>query len=717
MFASVALSTVPRPLTYSIPSHLHVAVGAHVLVPLRGRKETGVVTAMSDSCPYDGVRDLLEVVSQPLSPELMKLVQWVADYYCAPLSATMRAALPGSVRRQTAEKKQLFVHRAKSRKELTDLCISVRSRAPAQARALESLLVATKGLLLTELLDQSDTSRSTISALEKRGAVRLTEVTIDRSPLDDHPYFPTLPKKLTGEQQQALDIILDSLRTFQVHLLHGVTGSGKTEVYLQAIEKVLAAGGSALVLVPEIALTGQTIERFRSRFEGKIAALHHRLSDGERADAWRQLASGEIQIAIAARSGIFAPMKNLGLIVVDEEHEPSYKQTDAQPCYHARDAAVMRGKFAGCPVILGSATPSLESYTNAKKGKYRLIELLERPAGALLPTVDIVDMRAACDRAGRLTLLSDKLLGEIEKRYKAGEQSLLFLNRRGYHSLLMCRKCSEPISCPHCDLTLTFHKHRNILSCHLCSHEMRPPRHCPKCRGDEPMLFRGAGTEQVESALHAILPDLRILRVDADTTRHKGSHEQLLRQFRSGKADVLVGTQMIAKGLHFPQVTLVGVLSSDPALQIPDFRASERAFQLLTQVAGRAGRGDTPGKVLLQSWMPDSRILHLAAAQDYGSFYEEEIGMREQFGFPPAAHLAKLTFSGEDEALTRSEAERCQAQAGGMPVTPCGYAKVKDRFRFQFLVRGSRLQPLLKSLRTAPKVSLHIDVDPLSTYY
>ncbi|NGX27725.1 MAG: hypothetical protein K940chlam6_01663, partial [Chlamydiae bacterium] len=420
-------------------------------------------------------------------------------------------------------------------------------------------------------------------------------------------------------------------------------------VYLQAIAHILKQGMGILYLVPEIALTAQTIERFKGRFGGEqIAVLHYRLSDGERFDAWHKIRKGEAKIVIGARSAIFSPVCNLGLIIVDEEHESSFKQSEEAPKYHARDVAVMRAKFSSCPVVLGTATPSIESYTNALQGKYQLHRLSMRADNASLPKVTIIDMKQEFERAKGFTLFSEKLLKGIKERYAKGEQILLFLNRRGYHTTAICSACSHIEKCPHCDLPLTYHRREATLSCHLCDFRKPTPKSCPSCHADGPLKFKGAGTEMVERSLHALFPDIRTLRLDADTTRHKGSHEQIFKQFRSGKADVLIGTQMIAKGLHFPMVTLVGVLGLDGSLNIPDFRASENVFQLLTQVSGRSGRGELMGEVLIQTHLTKHNTILHAASGDFESFYAEEIETREMFGFPPFTHLVKFSFSGEE---------------------------------------------------------------------
>jgi primosomal protein N' (replication factor Y) len=584
-------------------------------------------------------------------------------------------------------------------------------------------------------MEEAGVSRSPIDTLAKQGFLHVDIVRIDRSPLVAEEYFKTKHKKLYAEQQKAFDAIAKTIdeETFQTYLLHGITGSGKTEIYLQAIEKVLAKGKGALMLVPEISLTAQTIERFRSRFEGHIAILHHRLSHGERFDEWHKIHRGDAQIVIGARSAVFSPIKNLGLIIVDEEHEQSYKQSETCPCYHARDVAVMRGKNTKSTVILGSATPSLESYHNAITGKYQLCKLTVRAESSSLPRFTIVDMNKEYEKTKGFTTFSDALLSGLVKRQELGEQSILFLNRRGYHTTLFCQGCASPIQCRHCDVALTFHQGANTLACHLCGFSLSPPpRQCPTCKSPDTMKFKGIGTELVEKSLHAILPEIRTLRVDADTTRHKGSHQRLLKEFSTGKADVLIGTQMIAKGLHFPAVTLVGVLNSDTSMNLPDFRAAETSFQLITQVAGRAGRGSTPGEVIVQTCMPDNATLKQAAAQDYEAFYDAEIAVRKLFAYPPYASLVKITFSGKDQGQAKRVAESLRHALGQLlpqtcqvhPVVPSGHHKVKDSYHYQMLIKTSSIltvceawQKAKASVQTPKSVTTFIDVNPQSTFF
>lgn len=736
-YASVVLDlSISQMLDYGIPEELASSIrpGVRVEVPVRGHPRAGYVYEVKAASSHPTVKPIAKVLSEGelITEDLFRLAQWISRYYCAPIRQVFKLMLPSIVRKEGRHKEQLFVMRAKTKEQLIDLCKELREKHPARAAVLDVMLQVKKGILLSELLEKTGGSRSPVDSLAKIGALVVDIVRVDRSPFINEEYFLTKHKKLNPDQAEALAKIVYSLKEnrFDTHLLYGVTGSGKTEVYLQAIDEALESGKGTIMLVPEIALTTQTIERFRSRFEGHIAILHHRLSPGERFDEWHKIKRGDARIVIGARSAIFSPVRNLGLIIVDEEHEQSYKQSEEAPCYQARDVAVMRGKLCNAAIILGSATPSMESYYNATTGKYILSVLQNRADAASMPTVRIVDMKKEHERANGYTNFAGALLDGIKERQQKGEQTILFLNRRGYHTTLICQECRAPVRCQHCDVSLTFHYNSNQLNCHLCGFEVSPPpTRCPGCNSPNPMKFRGVGTEQIERALHAIFPDIRTLRIDADTTKHKGSQQKLLRDFGSGKADVLIGTQMIAKGLHFPEVTLVGVINSDASLNIPDFRASETVFQLITQVAGRAGRGAICGEVIIQTMMPDNDTIKVASRQDYNAFYSQEIEVRRLFGYPPFTQMAKVSFSGTDQKLTQQTAEavhnRVKRQLPGdyelHAVVAGGYAKVKDKYRFQFLIRGPAVYPMSRALSqpfTLPKdVRMSVDINPSSTFF
>lgn len=729
-YASVVVDVaVPTALDYEIPPNLTVKPGSRIKVPVRGRTYSGTVLALKETSEFASLSLIQEVLPSEASVplDLLKLGLWISSYYCAPFFKVLKQLLPPPIRKEMEEKRQLFVQPLFSGQKLIDICLK---KQGAQREIINVLLLSPKGMLLTELLEKSGATRSSVTTLERQEIILTSMIAIDRNPLADHDFFPTKHKKLGEEQQVAFDQILGSLQSssFQTHLLFGVTGSGKTEVYLQAIDAALSMGKSALFLVPEIALTSQTVERLRSRFQEKVAILHHRLSPGERRDTWVKIREGRLSLVVGPRSALFCPLENLGLLIIDEEHDGAYKQTDEMPCYQGRDVAVMRGKINNATVILGSATPSLESFFNAEKGKYHLNSLSQRADSATLPTVHVVNMKPEYAKARRFTLFSEKLLDSIKKRVENGEQSLLFLNRRGFHTASVCLACQEKISCPHCSIALTFHKGQNRLACHLCNYETRPLSECPSCKAQDSFKFSGAGTELVERSLHAIFPSIRTLRLDADTTRHKGSHDKLFKQFRSGKADVLIGTQMIAKGLHFPSVTLVGILNPDATLHIPDFRASEMLFQLMTQVAGRSGRAALKGEVILQTALPDHPLYQHAQRLDFPAFYREEVEVRKAFRYPPFCHLIKLIFSGENSTAVQEFASRLRekmvAKLPGSfeihPIVPCGYAKIKNQFRFQCLIKGDATKPvteILRGVEQSAKVRMVVDVDPLSTYF
>ncbi|MCB1181357.1 MAG: primosomal protein N' [Chlamydiia bacterium] len=733
-----SLDGVPKLLDYRLPSELTtIKEGSLVLVPLRNKPCRGVVITIKNSSP---VRHLLTVknileAEPPLPPDLLKLAIWMSRYYATPLGDILKGLLPSQLRVDRQIKKEIFVSPAKPKYLLRKATALLREKCPLQARLLDEILMRKGKILKNELLSNVGVSSGPLESLIKKKLLKIEHIEINHPLLEGQEYFKTEPKTLNPDQQRAFESIIQSLdkRSFAVHLLFGITGSGKTEIYLQTIWEVLKRGKQAIFLVPEISLTTQTIEKFRSRMGEKIAILHHRLSSREKYDEWQRIKKGEVKIVIGARSALFCPLNNVGLIIVDEEHDAAYKQSEKSPSYHARDVAVMRGKVNEAVVILGSATPSLESYTNALIGKYHLNRLDQRVSSATLPQVKIIDMKKENEKVKGIALFSDLLLEKIQDRFRKGEQTILFLNRRGYHTSLLCLKCSHLFSCPHCERALTFHLGDKILACHLCGYHLSPPpKECPSCRTTETLKYRGRGTEQVERALHAIFPEIRTLRIDGDTTRQKGSHDRFFRNFSTGKSDVLIGTQMITKGLHFPMVTLVAILNCDLALQIPDFRSSETTFQLITQVSGRSGRGELPGEVLIQTQMPDNPTIQFAAAGKFEPFYQAEIESRTLFEFPPILHLTKISFSAEDPKLAievghlyRKELIALLSQDFTITaLQPAGYPKIKDLFRFSFLVKGKKIYPIsdgvIKIRETksfSKKVKISVDIDPLSTFF
>lgn len=738
LFAEVIVDqAIDFPLDYSIPQEWkEIQPGTRVLVPIKNAQTKGTILKIKSTSSFADVKPILELLStEPLFPsDLFALAEWMSKYYMTPLYKILKAIIPSFLREEQtkAPKTQKFVKPLVSRENLREICEKIRKRSPIQATVLDQILQSFKGLFLSELMEKAKVTKGSIDQLCKKKILYMQEMHLEETPSFFTEFFPTTPKVLNPEQKEVLDHILQTLGTFTPHLLFGVTGSGKTEVYLQAMENVLKQQQSVLFLVPEIALTMQIIERLKGRFgEAKMAILHHRLSKKQRFDSWDRIRKGEAQIIVGARSAVFSPTTNLGLIIVDEEHESSYKQTEEAPKYHARDIAIMRAKFAHCPVILGSATPSLESFFNASSQKYKLHILSNRANAASLPQVTIVDMQKEFAKAKGFVLFSETLIDGIKKRLAVGEQTILFLNRRGYHTCALCQNCSYVLKCAHCDLSLTYHLGDDILACHLCDFRQKAPRECPECHAEGPLKFCGVGTELLQRSLHALFPEIHSLRLDADTTRHAGSHEKIFREFRSGKADVLIGTQMIAKGLHLPAVTLVGIIGTDASLNIPDFRSSERVFQLLTQVAGRSGRGIIKGEVIIQTHLPNHLTITLAAKQDYIRFYEQEIEDRKMFSFPPFTHCIKFGFADKNG----SRCEKCAYEFREMlikylpkdtdihPVIPCGYAKIKNLFRFQFFIKTKNIMRTVQSLERVRKdfdfgkTRHSVDVDPQSTYF
>ncbi len=644
---------------------------------------------------YIPMEDLLEISPTPLAL-FQKLVQKNS------LEVIYRMS------DKITKKKIKIVQRRGTEEERLQHIESLSKQAVKQKEILSFLHESESPVVLKDLLEMFDTTRSTVQALESKGFIEIAEKEIYRDPYGGREFKRTQPLLLTSQQEQSIQPVLAALeeKRHETILLHGVTGSGKTEIYLQSIDKAIQMGQEAIVLVPEISLTPQMVNRFKGRFGSRVAVLHSALSAGEKYDEWRKIQRKEVSVVVGARSAVFAPFENLGLIIIDEEHESSYKQEE-NPRYHARDVAVQRGEHHQCPVILGSATPSLESYARAQKGVYTLCELSERVNKRELPSVSVVDMREEL-RAGNRSMFSRELFDKINDRLKRGEQSVLFLNRRGYSSFILCRDCGYVGECPHCDISLTYHKKQHLLKCHYCGHHEPMPSQCPMCESQY-IRFFGTGTQKVEEELAKLLPHARVIRMDVDTTGRKGSHEKLLNQFGEGKADILLGTQMIAKGLDFPKVTLVGVLAADTMLHLPDFRASEKTFQLLTQVSGRAGRHELSGEVVVQTYTVGHYSIDLASGHDYHSFYETEMQIRREHKYPPYYYLTLISFSHTEllKAVDASEKSASYLQQKVSPgtiilgpvVSPI--ARIKDRYRYQVMIKYKnepRLSDLISEL-------------------
>ncbi len=721
---------------YSIPQHLasHLEIGCLVSIPFGHSEKTGFVVGLADHSEYRQLKPIHAIIGDKslITPTVMKLASWMASYYCCPVETAVRSVLPSVVRRKKVQHKEVLhvkLLQMPSGKELEKLG----RRAPRQAEILRILEAGLEQVpyTLAQLAEAAGTGVSTVRSLEKKGWVEVHSLVVRRRAHRFSKLLKTEPHKLMDEQMQALKTIIESMSSDNpsVLLLHGVTGSGKTEVYLQAISHALSKGCGAIVLVPEISLTPQTVERFHSRFGDRIAVLHSHLSDGERHDEWHRIRDGEAVIVVGARSALFAPVHRLGLIVVDEEHETSYKQEEA-PRYHARDVAVMRGQMERCTVVLGSATPSMESYYNVLQKKYRRCTLSHRVDHRHMPLVRIVDMRVEAERAGKPHILSRELVEAIHDRIHRAEQTILFLNRRGYSSSLICPKCGYVAQCTDCSVSMTYHKQVSQLICHFCGAVQRVPERCPNpdCR-DPAFKYTGMGTERIEEVIRKCFPKARVARMDSDTMTRKEAYAETLGAFRAGQIDILVGTQMIAKGLHFPNVTLVGVVFADMSLHLPDFRAGERTFQLITQVAGRAGRGDVTGEVIVQTYTPFHPAIQAARRLDYDGFCDQDMAFRKELNYPPYSHLVCITLKGhiteKIEFAGQKLAEHLTKQGGSYmqvasPV-PSPIARIKGTYRYQLLMRSGAVMRMIRTVRETMNtfalpegVTAVVDVDAVS---
>ena len=743
MLVDVAL---PLPLfrTFTYAAEGPLDPGTRVLVPFRNRKEIGIVVGQGSA--RDGITPK-PVVAVPddapvLDPAMLSLCRWIAHYYIVPLGVALRCALPAALSGADdpvpAQKQQRV---ARIARELPSLLHrdNIFARAPQQ-RALFELLESLGGRVAVEhLVERLTFSPSVLKGLVARGLVVIERDVVARDPFVTRAAAPARALVPSESQQRAIDA-LRSANAGETFLLHGITGSGKTLVYIELLRTIVdQRNQSAIVLVPEIALTPQTVDRFRAAFGDRVAVLHSALSDGERYDAWLALRRGEKRIAVGARSAIFAPLRDLGAIIVDEEHESSYKQGEA-PRYHAREVAIVRARGEGAIVVLGSATPSLESWLNAATGKYHLLTLPDRVGGGRLPSIDVVDIRDAQkpkpsgepnDPFRRV--ISEDLEGALATRLDRKEQSILLLNRRGYAAFVQCGECGDVASCPHCSISLTYHRTPERLVCHYCQHAEAPRAKCERCGGSM-MRQKGLGTQQVERLVAERFPAARIARMDVDTTSGKWAHAEILDRVGRREVDILLGTQMIAKGLDFPNVTLVGVVDADVGINLPDFRASERSFQLLSQVAGRAGRGPKGGEVIIQTRVPAHHAVRFAVAHDYRSFVRVELEGREKPVYPPYIRIANVVFSGLTEAATAQLAlngaawltKLVRQSKGEMQVVgpaPCAIDRIKRRWRWHLLLKAGNAGELTRVAQyfaerfPVPKVAdlrITIDRDPVA---
>ena len=814
-YAEVAVPVhVSSTFIYRLPvSQRQVAqTGSRIVVPLGRKFVTGYIVAVLEALPtgtslqesaIKDARDVLDVI--PLvTPELLQITRWVADYYLAPWGEVIKAALPPGISPtldqflaltekgraevgkwssdDTLNNKQRLLQLLDDLQETELGVVSQQlpsAQAPKLARELEQdglleirqrprgnfvkakfqrrvrliardekpiagrkftesqlrVLETLKdhdSLALPELLARANASSSSVNTLQKRNVLEIFDERLRRDPLGETTFDKHEDYELTEDQLQVLGELDKPLRarSYAAFLLHGVTGSGKTEVYIRAMRIALSLGRSALMLVPEIALTPVFSRRLRMHFGDWVAIFHSSLSRGERFDEWTRVRNGEARIVIGTRSAVFAPIKDLGLVIVDEEHESTYRQQDS-PHYNGRDTAIVRAQKESAVVILGSATPSLESFHNAQTGKYQYLKMPNRLGNRPMAAAEIIDMRDVFARHQKPQVFSDELLAAIKEAHQQRQQSIILLNRRGYSSFVLCRSCGESVQCPNCDVTLTYHRSERVIICHYCNHREAAPHKCPNCQGKY-IYYVGEGTQQIEEQLKKLFPEIRIARIDRDTASRRGNFEKSLSDFGAGEIDMLVGTQILAKGHDFPNVTLVGVVSVDAGMALPDFRAAERTFQLLTQVAGRAGRGDRAGKVLIQTYHPYHYALRHASAQDYAGFYEEEIRHRENHTYPPFVALASLLVHGADLARVRSEAvelrkelDRANAECAAriLGPAPAPLARLKGEYRVQLLIKCRNRRELRRIIDEALKAlserkinlrSINVEIDPVS---
>jgi primosomal protein N' (replication factor Y) (superfamily II helicase) len=817
-YAEVAIPLhVMQTFTYRLPLALQedARLGSRLLVPFGRKRLTGYIVALlqnldsaADLSDAD-IKDAEELLdAEPLlTPEILEITRWVAEYYAAPWGEVLKAALPAGLnatveqvltittegrdelarlpinRTATAKARALrlvadndelplrvvakhigearagavardmeragwvkLTHRArtvlakaKRRKAVRLLPVeehlapeSARALSRVQQRIIETLIDEGGEMGFTDLLEAADASASTIQTLEKRRILEVFVRNVRRDPLAT----ATLPEieelELTKAQAEALKEIEKPLADgrYAAFLLHGVTGSGKTEIYIRAMRAALLQNRAAMMLVPEIALTPVFSRRLRAHFGDQVAIFHSSLTTGERFDEWSRLKRGEARVVIGTRSAVFAPVSNLGLVVIDEEHETSYRQQES-PYYNGRDTAIVRASREKAVVVLGSATPSLESFHNARSGKYQYLQLAQRIANRAMARAEIIDMREVFARHGRPEIFSEDLLTAIEETHERNEQSIILLNRRGYSSFVLCRSCGESIHCPNCDVTLTYHRSEMSIICHYCNHRQAAPSRCPACAGKY-IYYVGEGTEQLEEMLQKRFPALRIARLDRDTTSRRKLFERAILEFGAGELDMLVGTQMLAKGHDFPNVTLVGVVSVDAGLALPDFRSAERTFQLITQVAGRAGRGTLAGRVLIQTYHPNHYALKHACAQDYSGFYEEEIRYRKSLNYPPFVALASLLVHGEDFTRTQATAAEIKMALEEantdracriLGPAPAPLARLRGEHRIQILIK-SRSRPRLREIidiafanaaaRGCDLRPINLEIDPIN---
>lgn len=700
------VKTLNKTFDYNIPKEMesNISIGSRVLIPFGKSKrlEEGFVTNIKESTEYE-VKDIAKIELQSLTTEKILLSKWMAKKYFSNISECMNLMLkPGTTTKNFANRAKnktgIFVSLALEKEKIQEYILNNKIKSEKQIRILNYLIENDK-TMQPELIEKTETSRAIIKTLEKNGLLKLQEEKVIRNPLKNKNIKQTNKLKFTEEQEEAYTKVSNAIekQEYKKYLLYGVTGSGKTEIYLQLIEKVINEGKSAIMLVPEISLTPQMINRFIERF-GKdiIAVLHSKLSVGERYDSWERIENEEARIVIGARSAIFAPVCNLGIIIIDEEHDSSYK-SEMAPRYNAKEVATQIAKYNNIPLLLGSATPDIVTFYKAQNEDIELLKLSKRANNSSLPNVQVVDLKQELANGNR-TMISVKLYKLIQENLKNKKQTILFLNRRGFSTFVMCRDCGYVAKCKNCNISLTYHKKEEKLKCHYCGYEEEIHKICPEC-GSKKIKYFGTGTQKLELEINKIFPTASTIRMDIDTVTKKNSHEEILEKFNKDKIDILIGTQMIVKGHHFPNVTLVGVVSADGSLNIDDYRASERTFDILVQVAGRAGRENLQGNVIIQTYNPDNYSIQYAKKQNYDEFYNVEIKLRNQLRYPPFCDIIMFGISGETEEIVSKTAEKLyrnlkeqiekeQIIANVLKPLPAPIDKIKNRYRWRIIIKA-----------------------------
>lgn len=705
---------IDRTFDYLVPDNLidKVKVGIRVTVPFSNQTLEGFILELSDTSNFD-LKEIINVVDEDiiLNDELLELGKYISKITLSTLISAYQAMLPKALKARNG----VVIN-----KKIDKYLILNTDNYSVKDKQLEIVnLIKENGKLLKS--EANKISSSGVKTLLKNNII-LEQ--IEENYRLKHEYNVKEKYELTPDQNNAVEKVLAKKNTDTVFLIHGVTGSGKTEVYMEIIERLLKEDKESIVLVPEISLTEQIVSRFKNRFDSSIAILHSRLSEGEKYDEYRRIARGEVKIVIGARSAIFAPLKNIGVIIIDEEHTDSYKQDSYNPKYHALDVAKARSKYHKCPIVLGSATPTLETYARSKKGVYELIELKNRVNNKKLPDIKIVDMNK--ELKSKVGNFSKELIESMNEVFSKNEQVILLLNRRGYSSFVTCKNCGYTEKCPNCDITLTYHKTSNTLRCHYCGYGTKLSTTCPECKEDA-ITGLGTGTEKIEEELNKLFKDKKVIRMDFDTTSTKGSHEKIIKAFSNHEYDILLGTQMIAKGLDFSNVTLVGVINADTSLNIPDFRSSETTFQLLCQVAGRSGRGDKTGKVVIQTFNPDHYSIRYAKTHDYIGFYNQEMQNRYKLGYPPYYYLVSLKICSKDYEIAKDISSKIgkYLETNLTNTTILGPSiasvfKVNNLYRFQIVLKYKKednlydvLNNLIEHYKTNPKIKIDIDFNPV----